>query len=173
MTSPFDLKFELRVYSNWLSVVSINDPKNKSKKIKELTSGVNSGEINNIEIESLPISSQWKDYLTKNGSDFRSGISKTGSDFESGMSRRDLENFLKADPSLHDKVHFFTEHEERYWIVYFSNHFYDWEHVDIPKSVPVPKSKSCTVMFKSRKLKSKSSKSKRRSKKSKKTQKSK
>ena len=45
MTSQFDLKFELRVYFNWLSVVSINDPKNESKKIKELTSGVNSGKL--------------------------------------------------------------------------------------------------------------------------------
>ena len=120
----------------------------------------------------MPISSQWKNYLTKNGSDFRSGISKNGLDFRSGMSRSDLENFLKADTSLHDKVHFFTEHEERYWIVYFSNHFYDWEHVDIPKSVPVPKSESCTVMFKSRKSKSKSKKGK-KGKKGKKTQKSK
>jgi len=152
--NSYILTFELRVYSDWLSVVWTNDPKEnkKSNKIKKLNVGFNSGKTDDIKEFPIPTEQEWEGkkfiyYLTRNGLNLDM------------TSERDLENHLKSYPKLHNKVHFFIRNGETYWSVYFLDQSSNKPH------------ESCSLMFKSRKLKSKSSK--RRSSKSSKSSKSK
>ena len=115
-------KFKLYFDNSSLMVVCTNDPEKKYRKELDLVHGFNSGEINNI--KNLPIESGWEkakfkyDFTEKDGQEF--GM----------MSERDLQNQLKSDPKLHNKVHLFTNTKDgrRYWSVFFLKLIYQIYH---------------------------------------------
>ena len=96
------MKFNLHVdvIDESLIAVCTDDKNKKHEPIKKLAFEFNLGKIEDIKNLNLPIPTDWDREFIR---DFT--FSVDGMDF--GMiSERDLQNRLKRDPELHNKVHF-------------------------------------------------------------------